>query len=119
MMYDGKIRDIALTEQGFHTPDGPDGETIQAAAFAYAYYKIKQIPEISAFILHRHVDHRGEGGLRLGLWTNNPNGAMHEPFKKKKIWDVFKSADTDRWQEVFAFAKPIIGIDEWGQTPSK
>ncbi len=126
MLSNGKIRDIAFTEQGFHTPDGPDGEKIQAAAFAYAYYKITQMPEVSAFILHRHADHRGEGGLKLGLWTNKPlpegdmsNAAPWElddakPWKKKYIWDVFKYADTDQWEKAFAFAKPILGIENWG-----
>lgn len=129
MLYNGKIRDITLTEQGFHSPDGPDGEKIQAAAYAYAYYKIKHIPEISAFILHRHVDHRGEGGLRLGLWNNKPlpddnkkdiaQSQLNDfkPWKKKYIWDVFKYADTDKQKKAFAFALPILGIKQWGDTP--
>ncbi len=66
MLYRDRIRDITLTEQGFHSPDAPDGEKVQAAAYAYAYYKISRIPEISAFILHRHTDHKDEGGLKLG-----------------------------------------------------
>jgi hypothetical protein len=118
MLYKGHIRDIALTEQGFHSPEGIEGEKIQAAAYAYAYYKITQIPEISAFILHRHVDHRDEGGLKLGLWSNKPDGKDSNPWKKKYIWKVFKYADTDNWKRAFAFAKPILGIEEWGQTPA-
>lgn len=118
LLCNGTRRDIALTEQGFHTPDGPDGEIIQAAAYAYAYYKTSRIPEISAFILHRHVDHKEEGGLRLGLWTNDPGSddvsSMHE---KKYLWDVFKYADTDQWQRYFKFAKPILGIEQWGDEP--
>ncbi len=117
MLYNGKIRDIAFTEQGFHSPDGIEGEKIQAAAYAYAYYKITQMPEISSFILHRHVDHRDEGGLRLGLWSNKPGGKDSNPWEKKYLWEVFKYADTDKWQEAFEFAKPILGIEQWGQTP--
>lgn len=128
MLSDGNIRDIAFTEQGFHTPDGLDGEKIQAAAYAYAYYKITQMPEVSAFILHRHADHRGEGGLKLGLWNNKPlpeggksNASPWElddakPWKKKYIWKVFKYADTDQWERAFAFAKPILGIENWGDS---
>jgi len=128
MLYRGEIRDIAFTEQGFHTPDGPDGEKIQAAAYAYAYYKIKHMPEVSAFILHRHVDNRGEGGLELGLWNNKPlpedkskltPSQLNDssPWRKKYIWHVFKDADTDNWENAFEFAKPILNIDKWGQTP--
>lgn len=119
MLYKGKMRDIALTEQGFHTLDGPDGERIQAAAYAYAYYKISRIPEISAFILHRHVDHRLEQGLKLGLWTGDPEAASPEsPLKKKFIWKVFKHADTPQWAKYFEFAKPIVGLKEWSDSPN-
>jgi hypothetical protein len=118
MLYRGCMRDIALTEQGFNTPDGVDGEKIQAAAYAYAYYKISHIPEISAFILHRHADHKEEGGLKLGLWNNDPQDAsLFKPWKKKYIWDVFKYADTPQWKDHLDFAKPILGIKHWGDTP--
>ena len=130
MLYQGQIRDIALTEQGFHTPDGPNGEKIQAAAYAYAYCKVSQLPEISSFMLHRHVDHRGEGGLKLGLWNNEPLPEGNEignvpwgsgdgsPWKKKVIWEVFKYADTPLWEKYFEFAKPIVGITDWSNTPT-
>lgn len=119
-LYNGKIRKIILSEQGFHTPDGPDGEKIQAACYAYAYYKISHIPEIGAFILHRHFDHPQEGGLRLGVWMHNSDAAKPEEWslKKKFIWEVLKNVDTDEWQKTFEFAKPIIGIDDWNQTLS-
>lgn len=119
MRYQGHARDIALTEQGFHTPDGPDGEKIQAAAYAYSYYKVARISEISAYTLHRQVDHREEGGLKLGLWTADPNAVSPErPLKKKYIWDVFKYADTPQWERYFEFAKPILGIESWGDPPT-
>ena len=31
LLYQGRRRRIILSEQGFHTPDGTDGETIQAS----------------------------------------------------------------------------------------
>ena len=67
MTYRGVLRRIILSEQGFHTPPGPDGERLQAAAYAFAYYKVAFLDEIDSFILHRHVDHQQEGGLLLGL----------------------------------------------------
>jgi hypothetical protein len=116
LQYEGRPRRIILSEQGFHTPNGPEGETLQAAAYAYAWYRANNIPEIDSFILHRHVDHAAEGGLKLGLWRRNEaSRAASEPFAKKKIYDVFLRADTAEWREAFAFALPIIGIQRWEQ----
>jgi hypothetical protein len=69
LQFQGRNRRVILSEQGFHTPDGPDGETVQAAAYCYAWHQVAAETGIDAFILHRHVDHAQEGGLRLGLWT--------------------------------------------------
>jgi hypothetical protein len=120
-LYDGKPRRIILSEQGFHTPNGEDGEKIQAAAYAYAYYKLSHTPGIDAFILHRHVDHKQEGGLKLGLWTwKDDDPAPSAPGKKKFIYEVFRLADTDQWKEAFEFAKPLIGIKNWSDAlPAK
>jgi len=103
-----------LSEQGFHTANQPDGELWQAAAYAYAYYKCEHLPGIDAFILHRHVDHRDEGGLNLGLWTRNQaSRSAAEPGRRKRIYDVFKAADTLEWKQAFDFALPVIGIKAW------
>ncbi|MDB6021496.1 MAG: hypothetical protein JWQ04_1353, partial [Pedosphaera sp.] len=110
----GQPRRIILSEQGFDTPRTPDGETLQAAAYCYAYYKVDHLPGIDSFILHRHVDHRDEDGLNLGLWRRNPaSAAPSEPAAKKYIYDVFRQADTPEWRQAFAFALPIIGIHDW------
>ncbi|HTJ01034.1 MAG TPA: DUF5722 domain-containing protein, partial [Dongiaceae bacterium] len=85
LLFEGKPRHIILSEQGFHTPPGPDGETIQAAAFCYAYKKVERLPGIDAFILHRHVDNANEGGLLLGLRSNQPREG--DPHPKKKIYE--------------------------------
>jgi len=117
MLYDGKPRHVILSEQGFHTPNTPDGEAIQAAAYAYAWVRVNRDPGIDAFILHRQIDNPNEGGLNLGLWWSpqtNPHG--HEQ-QKKKIYDVFKAADTDHWQQAFQFALPIIGQTSWDTAP--
>jgi hypothetical protein len=111
LLYDGQPRRIILSEQGFHTPEGPDGEAIQAAAFCYAYRKVHSLPGTDAFILHRHVDHPREGGLRLGLRRYLP-GAQ-DPRPKKMIYDCFRLADTDDWEAAFEFALPIVGIEDW------
>lgn len=114
LLYRGTPRRIILSEQGFHTVDKPEGELWQAAAYAYAYYKTANLPEIDSFILHRHVDHGQEGGLNLGLWTRNPQGrSAAEPASKKKIYSVFQAADTPDWRSAFEFALPVIGIQHW------
>ena len=110
----GERRRIILSEQGFDTMDDPMGEQWQAAAYCYAYYKTANLTGIDSFILHRHVDHKLEGGLRLGLWSRKETGYA-DPDRKKLIYDVFLKADTPAWAEVSAFALPIVGAERWGQ----
>lgn len=111
LQFQGESRRVILSEQGFHTRDDPDGELIQAAAYCYAYRLVDSLPGIDAFILHRHVDHPHEGGLKLGLRRYVPGEA--EPRPKKRIYDCFRVADTADWEETFEFALPIVGIDRW------
>ena len=114
ILYKGEPRRIILSEQGFHSTDKDDGQLLQAAAYAYAYQKIRNADAIDSFILHRHVDHGREGGLNLGLWTRDKNGSHPaQPAEKKKIYEVFKAADTPAWEEAFRFALPVIGIKDW------
>lgn len=116
LLYNGKPRRIILSEQGFHSLDSVEGQLLQAAAYAYAYQKIRNLDGIDSFILHRHVDHGQEGGLNLGLWTRHkPGKHPAEPAQKKKIYEVFKAADTPAWDEVFRFALPVIGIKSWAE----
>lgn len=107
LLYNGKRRRIILSEQGFHSPNTPEGETLQAAAFCLAYKKVESLSGIDAFILHRHVDHPREGGLRLGLRT------WEKGKPKKQIYACFQAADTPNWQKTFEFALPIVGMKTW------
>ncbi len=111
-LYRGQCRDIALTEQGFNLEaETPEAEQLQAAAYAYAYRKVKALsPRISAFILHRHADHPDEGGLKLGVWNSDLS-------KKRLMYDVFAAAGTPREEAAFAFALPVIGIASFEETP--
>jgi hypothetical protein len=116
MLYAGRPRHVILSEQGFHTPKGADGEALQAAAFAYAYYRVDHMDGIDAFILHRHVDSPAEGGLHLGLWWDGATNPNHPGQReKKKIYDVFQQADTKSWREAFSFALPIVGLKDWDE----
>ncbi|MBB6637311.1 DUF5722 domain-containing protein [Cohnella thailandensis] len=112
-LFDGAMRRIILSEQGFHSlTNSEEDQKVQAAAYAYAYYKIRFLDGIDAFILHRHVDHGQEGGLNLGLWTHAP-GTVVTPGEHKAIYDVFKYIDTERSLEATEFAKAIVGIGDW------
>lgn len=113
LQFAGKSRHVILSEQGFHTPPGEAGELLQAAAFCYAYRKVEAVPAIDAFILHRHVDHDGEGGLLLGLRRNKPAGGEARP--QKRSYECFRLADTPQWESAFAFALPLVGLENWGQ----
>jgi hypothetical protein len=111
LLYQGKPRRVILSEQGFHTPDGAEGERVQAAAYCYAYRLVEQQDGIDAFILHRHVDHPREGGLRLGLRRYLPD--QPEPRPTKLIYDCFRLADTPQWEDAFRFALPVVGRSAW------
>jgi hypothetical protein len=113
LLYDGRPRRVILSEQGFHTPDGPLGEAIQAAAYCCAYRKVAGLDGVDAFILHRHVDHPHEGGLRLGLRRFAPAESDQRP--KKMIYECFRRADGPDWEAAFKFALPIIGIQSWAE----
>jgi hypothetical protein len=113
LLYNGQPRRIILSEQGFHTPEGTNGEIVQAAAYCYAYRKIEKLDGIDALILHRHVDHKDEGGLLLGLRGNQSRDGNSRP--KKKIYECFRAADTPEWEKAFEFALPIIGFNDWNE----
>ena len=114
LLCDGKLRRIILSEQGFHTLLNPEGERLQAAAFAYAWEKIQTMPTVDAFIYHRHVDHAKEGGLRLGLWRNAPH-SIADPHSKKLIYELFKKAGTPEWREAADALLPVTGLKAWNE----
>jgi len=112
--YQGKkVRSVILSEQGFNTPDySEESFRNQAAALAYGWKKIKNIPSIEAFHYHRWIDHEKEGGLKLGLWTVKP-GTVNMPEKKKPAYKVFQALETPREDEACRFALDIIGIRDF------
>ena len=117
LKYAERSRRIILSEQGCNTPDeSAESQQLQAACYVAAYYKVRFAGDIDAFILHRHVDHKEEGGLRLGLWTwNDDHPEPSSPYQRKPIHDVFRAIDTEDSLAATEFAKPIIGIDNWSE----
>lgn len=114
LLWQGERRRIILSEQGIHCLATPDGETLQAAGYAYAWEKVVRQDGIDALIWHRHVDHAHEGGLRLGLWENQA-GSVATPGRKREIYGVFLKAGTPEWTEVAKKYLPVVGLGSWDE----
>ncbi len=112
MQFHGAPRTAILSEEGLHSDNTPDGDRAQAAAYCLAWEKIARLPGIEAFILHRHVDHRGEGGLNLGLWRRKEDSTA-TPGERRPIYECFKAAGTPAQAAAFQFALPIVGLKSW------
>lgn len=102
----GEVRSIILSEQGYTSHAG---EAVQAAAFAYAYYKTEANPHIDGFLLNRQTDAPEEVAQGLAFGLNNSGGG------RKQLYDVFKYIDTPNHAEHTEFAKSIIGISSWSE----
>ena len=114
-LYQGKIkRTVFLSEQNPNSKDySEEALREQAAGMAYAMKKLEACDGIDAYQMHGWFDQRAEGGLRIGV-----RGFMDDetdPGGRKPAWFVFQAFGTDREDEVFEFAKDIIGIDDWDQ----
>ena len=121
LQWQGASRRVILSEQGVHCRDGDDGERDQAVAFALAWSLVQRSPGIDALILHRHVDHAHEGGLRLGLWTRTADSVC-TPERRRRMADVFAACDTEQWPACAAFALPVLGIarfEDWPLAPPR
>ncbi len=102
----GQVRSILLSELGY---TAHAGEALQAAAYAYAYYKMEAYSEIDGFLLNRQADAAEEvsQGLAFGLY--NSSGGH------RQIYDVFKYIDTPQRDQYTDFAKELAGISSWDE----
>lgn len=103
----GEVRSITLSEQGYTSRNG---EAVQAAAFAYAYYKAEYYKDIDAFLLNRQTDAPEEVAQGLSFGLNHVGGGT-----RKQIYNVFKYIDTPEHEAYTEFAKSIIGISSWSE----
>ncbi|HSH17439.1 MAG TPA: DUF5722 domain-containing protein [Verrucomicrobiae bacterium] len=112
MLFQGRVRGVILSEQGYHTPDYSEAsQRLQAAAFVYTWHKLRGLKSIEAFHNHRWVDHPQEGGLKLGVRTLPTDG---KPYGDRKFaWGVYQALDTPEEAAKTEFAKEIIGVKEW------
>lgn len=114
LRFEGRMRRVILSEQGFHRGEGEAGERLQAAALAAAMRVVDASPFIDAFVLHRHVDHRHEGGLRLGLWTRAED-SIATPARATLAHGVFRALGTVDEERATAFALEVIGVETWAE----
>lgn len=111
--YLGKSRSVLLGEVAYTSGSGTESEqTLQAASYAYAYFKAECDPLIDAIIYNRHVDSELEQN-KFGLYFNISGSSS--PSVAKKIYEVFKYIDTDKAEEICEFALPVFGADGWGE----
>ncbi len=114
LLYNGKLRPVHLSENGFNSPDySPKSLEDQAAGMALAWKKISALSSIQSWQYHNWIDNRGEGGLRIGLrkFPDEPG----DPLGKKPIWFLYQALGTPREDEL---AKPYlktIGIASWNE----
>ena len=92
LKFNGKVRNVYLTETGISSYcNTAEDLKQQAASVANYYYRCASLECVKAIMYHRVSDFRNEGGitntLKLGLKT--------EKEKKKPSYDVWKYIDTD------------------------
>ena len=102
----GQVRSILISELGYTSTAG---EAMQAAAFAYAYYKMEAYDEIDGFLLNRQTDAGEEVAQGLAFGLNHGGGGQ------KQLYTVFKYIDTPQHAQYTDFAKGIIGISSWSE----
>lgn len=116
--YNSQCRNIIISSFAISgRADNEQEMTMQAAAYALAYYTVADNEDIDAFIYHRHVDHSGEG-YSYGLWSA-AEGAVLQPQAKKPIYNVFSLIDTERGKEATSFVKTTVGNGIFGMFMSE
>ena len=100
--YDGKVRGILLSEQGFNSPTLSEfDQSRQAAGLVYMFRKLRNLDHIEAYHLHRYQDMPdAEGGLRLGVIT--------ETGERKIAWDVYQAIGTPKESEFDEMVERVI-----------
>jgi hypothetical protein len=119
VLYKGKTkRTLWLSENGTNSKTYSEKDLKeQAAGFAYTWKKMAVLDGIDGFQWHNWYDHRGEGGLRIGLRRFPDDEQL--PGGVKPVWYVFKAADTKDENHVFDPYKTVIGISDWKEVQFK
>lgn len=113
-LYQGKVRPVHLSENGFNSKDySPKSLEDQAAGMAMVWKKIAPLTSIESWQYHNWIDNRKEGGLRIGL-RKFPD-APGDPLGKKPIWHLYKALGTPMENKVAAPYLKTIGISSWDE----
>ena len=105
-------RTLLLSEQNPNSMDYSEkSQQEQAASLAYVWKKVCACRGIDAYIAHRWIDDRTEGGLKTGL--RKYADFLQDPYGKKMAWFVYRALGTAEEDEQCEFAKKIIGINDW------
>ncbi len=115
MLYRGQRRKVALTEQGFNVTNDPNGELVQAAAYAAAYYRVAHIEGIDAFNLYQHISSKGDFGLKLGLYDWPEDNSQVPYGRKLPSWEAFRISGTPGAEQELAYLLPALGAKSWKQ----
>jgi len=60
------------------------------------------------------VENRDEFGLNLGIWRRDPTSDLpSKPGSPKPIYDIFRDIDGPRRAAVLAWAKSVVGQENW------
>ncbi len=111
-------RTLWLSENGTNSRTYSDQDLKeQAAGFAYAWKKFKQLDGIDAIQWHNWIDNRGEFGLRIGL-RRFPDDET-DAGGPKPVWHLYKAAGTQSEDAAFDPYKSVIGITDWKELDKK
>lgn len=114
LLYQGKVRPVHLSENGFNSKDYTPMELEdQAAGMALAWKKMERLSSIQSWQYHNWIDNRGEGGLKIGL-RKFPDEAG-DPLGKKPIWHLYQALGTPREDELAWPYLKTIGIKSWDE----
>lgn len=100
----GKDATIMLSEQAFNSTEG---EAMQAAAYAYAYYISEGNSMIESFIYPRDTEPVSDNaqGFYWGLRDVNGN--------KREIWNVFQCIDSKESLTKTKYLVPYTNLSAW------
>lgn len=114
LLYQGKVRPVHLSENGFNSKDySPKQLEDQAAGMALAWKKIAGLSSIESWQYHNWIDNRDEGGLRIGLrkFSDEPG----DPAGPKPIWHLYQALGTAEEERVAGPYLKTIGIRSWDE----
>jgi len=108
MLYEGKVRDIVISESGFNAyHNGIVDEERQAAMYAYAYYIMESIPEIKSFIIRAYIDLAPEPdmGLYFGMYDLD--------WHPREIINIMQNIDTEYGYLVTEKYLKYLNAESW------